>query len=97
MRKIEVHTDKPTEFELGDTAADKHRSRKEERGHKGRRRHRNNRGRRGREARREDTAHSAEDRVAEKPARTARSDTEMDTQGGGESHFNHYPGIRRGI
>ena len=34
---------------------------------------------------REETIHSAEEGVAEKRARTDKSDTEMDTEGGGEA------------
>ena len=46
MRKIEIPTDTPTEFELGDTAADRGGGRRGSR-EKGRRRHRN-RGKEGR-------------------------------------------------
>ena len=46
---------------------------------------------------REETTHSAEEGVAEKHAKTDRSDTEMDTEGGGEarksqSHSRHKKG-----
>ena len=66
MRKIEVHTDTPTEFELGETAADMQRRREE----------REQREREG--ARRAEIPHSIEEGVAEKIARTESSESEMD-------------------
>ena len=79
VRKIKVPTDTPTEFELGDTAADTHRREEGEQKERGRKRHRN----RGRQkARRQETTYLAEEGVAEKHAKTDRSDTEMDTEGG---------------
>ena len=51
---------------------------------------------------REENTHSAEEGVAEKCARTDRSDTEMGTEGGGEtgtsqSHPRHKKGHMRNI
>ena len=49
------------------------------------------------EARREETIHSAEEGVAEKHARTDRSDTDIDVEAGGVgAHLNHTPDTRRG-
>ena len=55
---------------------------KREKRDRGRRRHRREERE---EARREETTHSTEEGVAEKCPRTERSDTEMDTEGGGEA------------
>ena len=54
------------------------------------------------ESRREETTHSPEEGVAEKCARTDRSNTEMDTMGGGEagtsqSHSRHKKGHKTKI
>ena len=83
MRKRD--TDIPTEF--GDRADDRRGGRRwnreigEEPG-----RHRNNKGGEGEGgSQKGETTHSAEERVAKKHARTERSDTEMDTEGGGET------------
>ena len=67
MRKIEVPTDTPTEFKLSYTAAQGRGQREREIG----------------ECRREETKHLAEEAVAKKCARTDRSDTDLDTEGGG--------------
>ena len=83
--KIEIPTDTPTDFELGDTAADLQREREEieqrEREEEARKQQREKR----EEAMREETTHSAEEGVAEKCPRTERSDTEMDTESGREA------------
>ena len=85
MRKIEVLTDTPTEFELGDAAADIQWAREgrgqrevEEESQKQREEKQRE------EVVREETIYSAEEGVAKKCARTGRSDTEVDTEAGGE-------------
>ena len=89
----EVPTDTHPEFELGNTAADIQGRRVEREA-----REREEEAQRPREeARREETTHSAEKGVAEKYARTDKSDTEMDTEAGGEpctsqSHARHKKG-----
>ena len=88
MRKIEVPTDTPTEFKLGDTAADiqKKREVKKQREREGGGRTELTEGSEEREeAIREEPTRSAEEGVAENHARTDRSDTEMDTDGGGKA------------
>ena len=48
-------------------------------------------------AKREETTHSAEEGVVEKYARTDRSDTEMDTDAGGEAGTHQlYPKQKKG-
>ena len=74
VRKIEVPTDTPTEFELGDTATDIQRIRGES---EAREREEETQKQRV-EPRRVDTTHSAEEGVTEKCARTDRSDKEME-------------------
>ena len=74
VRKIEFPKDNPTELEFADTAADIQ-GRKEEREQRERE-----------EAKRAKTPQSQmEEAVAEKGPRTERSDSEMDTEGGGEA------------
>ena len=85
VRKIEVPIETPPEFELGDTVADVQQRREEREA-----REREEEAQKQREeARREETTHSAEGGVAEKRARTARSDTEMDREAGGEVGTSH--------
>ena len=100
VRKIEVPKDTPTVFELGDTAADIQR-RREERDQREREREeealKQREERLREEAMRVEPTHSAEEGVAGKRARTARSDTEMDTEGGGvvgtsQPHSRHKKG-----
>ena len=83
MRKIEVPTDTPTEFELGDTAADIQRRREKREARE-----------RGTETGRSEVeggkknggnytlCRGGSGRIA---CKTNRSDTEMDTEGGGEA------------
>ena len=81
MTKIEA----PAQFELGDMAANiqqrssemEERQREEEAQ------------KQSEETRREESTHSAEKGVAEKHARTDKSDTEMDTEAGGEAGISH--------
>ena len=84
VRKIEVPTDTPTEFEQGDTAAGRGGGKREnrERG----RGQKNNRGRRERksEGRKLDT-HRQRMHTLIKMPRTERSKSEMDTEGGGKA------------
>ena len=92
VRKIEVPTDTPTEFELRDTAANI--QRREER--EARKREEEAQKQR-EEARMEETTHSAEEGVVEKHARTDRNDTDMDIEARGEagtsqSHSRHKKG-----
>ena len=81
VRKIDVPTDTPLELELGDTVADIQQREREER--EAREREEEPQKQR-KEAWMEETTHSARDRVAEKHARTGKSDTEMDTEAGEE-------------
>ena len=85
VRKIAVSTDTPTKFELGDTAADIQRSREEREQREKGDRQRNNRVRRGRVRRAETLQLHTEEGVAERRPRTERTDSEMDTESGGEA------------
>ena len=93
LRKIEMATDTPTELELGDMAVDVQRRMEEREASQ-----REKEAQKQREkARREETTHSEEEGVAKKHAMTDRSDTEMDTEAGGEagtsqSHSRHKKG-----
>ena len=83
MRKIEVSTNKLIEFELGDTAPDIQRSEeKEQRGGGGRETTEGGDREGGSQEGGKSTA--TEEGVAIKRPRTERSDSEMDTEGGGE-------------
>ena len=73
-------TDTPTEFELGDTATDIQRRREERET-----RERDKAQKQMEETRRGKSTHSAEEGVAEKLAKTDKSDTEMDTEAGEET------------
>ena len=87
MGKIKFPHRAPTDFELGGTAADiQRRGGGEREGGRGTKQRK--------EASRKENTHSAEKGVAEKRARTNKSDTKMDTEGGGEkgtsqSHSKH--------
>ena len=95
VRKIEVATDIPTEFELGNTAADIH-WRTEEREVK----EREKEAQKQREEARRMYLHTQQRREWQKKhARTDRSDTKMDTEAGGEattSQFHSRQKRRRG-
>ena len=86
MRRIEVPTETPTEFELGDTAADIQR-RREEREQRDQREQIEKQQREEREgARRVETPHShTEEGVVEKRPGTERHEGEIDAEGGGET------------
>ena len=87
MRKIEIPTDTPTEFEFGDTAADIHMRDEGEQREKGGRK--TTEGGEGEEARTEETPQSHTEKVvAEKRPRAERSDSKMDT----ESQSRHKKG-----
>ena len=85
VRKTKVPTDTPTEFELGDTAADIQRRReKREQGEKEAEKQQRKE-REGEEARRvKNSQPHTEEGVAKTRPRTERSDSEMDIQAGGE-------------
>ena len=92
IRKINVPTDTPTEFELGDTTADIQRRREEARERK------EEAQKQRKEARKEETTHSAEEGMAEKRERTDKTDIEMNTEAEGEAdtsqegaHNTHLP------
>ena len=91
--KIDVPTDTPTQFEFGDTVADIQQMREEREA-----REREEEAQKQREeVGREESKHSAEEGVAKKHARTDKSETEMDTEDGGEvgtsqSHSRHKKG-----
>ena len=79
VRKIEVVTDTDPEFELEDIVVDIQQRRKEREA-----RERVEQAQKHREeTMRDETAHSAEEGVAEKHAWTDKSDTEIDTVAGG--------------
>ena len=93
---MEIPTDTPTEFELGDTAADIQIRREEreqrEREYEAQKQQREER----EEARRAKTTQSQlEDPVAEKRARTERSESEMETRGGGEWGISQFQSRRK--
>ena len=87
VRKTEVLTDTPTEFELGDTVADIQRRRREEREQRERERERE-RERGGKEITEggegEGGSHEGQG-MAEKRPRIEKSDGEMDTDSGGKA------------
>ena len=81
VRMIEVLKHNPPEFELGNTVTDIQQPREQREARKREEKALKQR----EEAMREETTHSAEEEVAEKRAKTDRSDTEMDTETGGEA------------
>ena len=90
VKKIEVSTDTPTQRLTCGTRRQIYRQGKEGRGKEAAGGSQN-------EARKKETTRSAVERVAEKSARTDRSDTKIDTEAGGEvttsqSHSRHKKG-----
>ena len=84
VRKIINPTDTPTEFELGDMAADIQQRREEREA----REREEEAQKQKEEAMREATTHSAEEGVSEKHERTDRSDTEINTEDEGEARIS---------
>ena len=96
MRKIEVPTDSPTEFELRDTVADIQRRRNErEQREKAAKQQREKREME--EARRAETLQSTEEGGAKKHPRTDRNDNKMDTEGGREDTSQSQSSCKKGL
>ena len=92
VRKIEVHTDTPTECELWDTVAEIQRMREEREA--GEREEEVQKQKE--EAMKDETTCSAEEGMVESHAKTDRSDTEIYTEACGEAGTSQSQDTRRG-